>query len=154
MIQPHEKTLAWGRVALLLSVMGVVLIAAAAVGVRWLNDEPTASREAVCAGVGTWVVVMAGLLPVYRFWDRGAGAVVNAVLMGTLARLVGCGMLGLVGVKGMGMSLPVVLLTMAWVYIPLLVVEAAVIGRGLWRMDVVPGRMTRGVGEGCEEVLG
>lgn len=82
-----------------------------------------------------WLLAMVGLAPVAMLGHRGVMPTVAGYFVGMFVRLIGC--LGgfLLVMAWTDLPTTPIVSTLAATYLPLLVVEAAIVGRYLWRKD-------------------
>jgi hypothetical protein len=82
-----------------------------------------------------WLAVILGMLPLSFAGPRGVQPTIVAYFVGMSIRLIVCAAGWLVGTLAYAMPGSAVLLALAWVYIPLQLVEAAFVARYLWLKD-------------------
>lgn len=98
------------------------------------------------AGVVTFSLVLS-VLPVGVLGRLGVMPTVYAYFLGAAARFVICIAGGFLLVKAQGLPAAPVMLTLAIMYVPLLFIESALVGRYLWKKDSL-GKQGPGVPTG------
>ncbi len=102
------------------------------------HDHATALNAVYLAGVVAWGSAVVGLLPVAALGPLGVMPTVWAYFAGAALRLAAClGVYMLVATQGNTPTVPLAV-ALAMVYVPLLFVEAAIVGRYLWAKDFLP----------------
>jgi hypothetical protein len=127
------------RVTVLLTVAAGLLLAAAWIIVGKLSGGDAYRGPVLFAVLSVWLAMVVGVLPVHVFGPRGVDPTIVGYFSGMLGRLIVCVLAGWLAVVWLGMPLTAVSLAMAGVYLPLLMIEAALVGRYLWQKDGLPG---------------
>lgn len=119
------------------TLLAAVLLAVALWVAPRLTTEEAAPIGAVVYGgtLGSLAVIL-GMLPLSFAGPRGVQPTIIAYFVGMFARLIVCATGWLIGALAYAMPGSVILLALAWVYIPLQLVEAAFVARYLWLKDV------------------
>jgi hypothetical protein len=123
----------------LLTVAAGVILAAGWITVGGLSDGQAYRGSVVFAGLSVWLAMLVGLLPVHVFGPRGVDPTIAGYFSGMFGRVIVCVLAGWLGVVWLDMPLAAVSLSMASVYLPLLMIEAALVGRYLWQKDGLAG---------------
>lgn len=122
------------RLVLVISLTGLVialaLVAATQLGI--VRDLTTPIGVSLTASV---LAGIAGLLPVSLGASGGVNRIIAGYFVGTGLRLVVCAALVGLALALLDIDLQPLLLTVTGFYVPLVLVEAGMIGRYLWRLD-------------------
>jgi len=97
------------------------------------------TRVALFCVPSCWVALLVGLAPIAWMGPRGVMPAITGYFIGMGARLVVCAAAAIVGIFLLDYPINPLLLTIAGIYIPLMFVEAALVGRYLWRLDAPTG---------------
>ena len=123
--------------------IGLLVPAAALYGVLAWAIPAICGREggalagvSAMAGVVTFSLVLS-ILPVGVLGRLGVMPTVYAYFLGAAARFVICLAAGFLLVKAQGLPAVPVMLTLAIMYLPLLFIESALVGRYLWKKDAL-----------------
>jgi len=106
---------------------------------RWESDGVLKSAI-LFAGIVSWGAALIGLLPVAMVGLGSAEATVRAYFVGMGGRWLFCALGGLFGALVLDLSVEPMLLGLVGFYVPLLFVEAALVGRCLWLQDSLSTR--------------
>ncbi|MCC7193708.1 MAG: hypothetical protein IT444_13110 [Phycisphaeraceae bacterium] len=126
----------------LLQAIGLLTLVAAVVGLICLwavpaafNHPDGAQRGVMLMAVIAWFSLILSILPVGMLGPLGVMPTVYGYFLGGAARVVICLIMGVVLVKAALLPVGPVMVTLAAMYLPLLFVEAALVGLYLWKKD-------------------
>ena len=126
------------RAGVWLTAVALAAGAVAALIARAWTGAVDAAHAAVFSAVVTWAAAILGLIPVAKAGPQGVDATVRAYFIGMAGRLLLCLGAGAVGVYILALRADALLLSLAATYLPLLFVEAALVGRYVWLKDPRP----------------
>lgn len=98
-------------------------------------DDAQVASAALMASVLVWAATVATLLPLAILGPRGVMPTVFAYFAGVGARVIACLGGALVLIVGAGKPADAVLISLVAVYLPLMFIEVAIVGRYLWAKD-------------------
>ena len=124
----------------------LTLTAALCGGLLALAAEGAPARVAVAVTTSAlWAMALLALVPVVLMGPRGVMPAVIGCFLGMGLRLLGALGLSLVLLFKTNLPTGPVVRTLILIYLPLLFVEVAFVGRYLWQKDTLAGRCTESV---------
>lgn len=103
--------------------------------------DPLVGQAVLVMSAAAWASAMLGVLPVALLGPHGVMPTVYGYFIGAALRIVLSLAAGVVAVRVLALPMEPVALTLVGVYLPLLFIEAGIVGRYLWQKDL-PAAMT------------